>query len=858
MKGLVGLLVAGVVCVGIAWSQVSAPNASLAALTLTPQVCEKNDTITLTFKPSSPQRDSRFDVVITDAYRGAQLVKAGREFRPDAAGLRLALSFRADAGIYAVQLFEGKNAVSEKAFFIVPGVDRVARKAEEDRRRRRRGQEDEPKDETDEGWWLVNGYPISGFIWGYSARPPSMSSLIRPSVMDGVGFNTVTFMPRSPDWSLRRIEPQGAFSFLYLESLLFVGLHSLNVAPMLNQQGEKLSAGCFNAPENRAHLVEVFKRLRDEVADDGTLPRSFLGFQLFRPRLPDNTYTCYCRYCAEEFRASLKERYTDVGKFNTRHRLNVSSFNDVDPPRNPNASSTLWNDWQDFRFQIVPRFATWLKGEMTKLFPERALVGFAGSMLSLSKESITPGVNPLEGVDELAMFSAFDVLGAAASADDVADRTDLLVAASDPDLDGYPNKPVWVTYENTLSRVEAIAHGASGTFRMGKWENGKMGNEVMPINRLLNQYANLFTGARVIGEVGVVVPRATLKYGRDAQVVRSWEATLAGINAALQRNHRTKRIVFPERGISWLRQPSTLIVPLGEMVSSEFLNQLKTFVEEGGSVYLEGLPLRDETGTAVGDRLKDLIGAEVEEVPLRASEMTVDDVWVFGTANKMRLPIQVRGNVKKLIEKTPEKKGKNEPPPEKARVIATLPDGSPAVIVNEFGKQRSLIKGTVIYTPNFIVRDAALAYLDRASQTHDPATPLDQRYVEFYGAIADYLTPPLVRLKGNNTGDVRVGVLLSSRNTVVVGLVNHGSADKSLELFVRTRVSEDDRDFNEVNVFDLRSQEWLKPLPPPTAVVRLNYELAAHDWTFLVFTNHRRTSDFEKEVSEPRGKITLR
>ncbi len=851
LRGLPYLFVVGSLCISIAWSQPPA----LSPLTVTPDVCEKNDTITLRFTPASPQRRNRFDVVITDAYRGGELAKAGREFRPDGAGLRLTQTFRADAGIYAVQVFDGKNPITEKAHFIVPGMDRVEKK--EEGRRPRRDEKSAIVDEKDEGWWLVNGYPVSGFIWNGGALPAEQFAWLRPTVKEGIGFNAVVLNVGS-GFNLSDVSHYGASALASLESLIGIGLNGANNAPMFNPRGERQNVGCFNAPENRARLLDDLKRLQQSAITNGTLPRSFWGLQLFQPRLPDNTFTCYCSYCAEEFRAFLRERYGDVNKFNARHKLSVLSLTEVEPPRNDRSSPSLWNDWQDFRFQIVPRFATWLHGETNKLFPERVLGIFGSSLLSFSTGNVAAGRNPLEGADEWewGRSKSLDMLGVITSGEDAADRTDFVYAAADVDVDGYPNKPVWTTYSSPLARVEAILHGASGTFAvneaMRQWVN-----ESKDVNRFLNQYANLFTGARAIGEVGVVVPRATFKYARDSLVVRNWEATLVGIHTALQRNHRTKRIVFPERGILYQRQPSPLIVPLGEMVSDDFLKQLKAFVEEGGAVYLEGLPLRDETGTVVGDRLKDLISAEVEEVPLRASEMTVDDVWVFGTANKMRLPIQVRGKIKKLIERIPEKKGKDQPPPEKPRVIARLHDGSPAVIVNELGKPKSAIKGMVIYTPHFVGRDAAMAYLDRVRQTHDPATPFDQRYVDYYGAIADYLSPPLVRIKGDNPSEVRIGALLPNRNVLLVGLINYGAEKKSLELFVRTATS-DNGDSQNISIYDLRKQEWLKPLLPQAAVVRLNYEIAARDWAILAFTNHRRTSDFEKSLSEPRFKITLR
>ncbi|MCS6862127.1 MAG: beta-galactosidase [Abditibacteriales bacterium] len=845
--GLLCWLMAGTLSLRIAWSQAPA----LIPLTVTPEVCEKNDTITLTFTLPSPSRRNRFDVVITDAYRGGELARAGREFRPDGGRLRLTQAFRADAGIYAVQVFDGRNPLTEKAYFIVPGMDRVERK--EAGRRPRRGDQSGFVDEKDEGWWLVNGYLVSGFISDGSVLSSDLSAWLHPTVKEGFGFNAVMLDPSSK-FNLNNLASHGASALASLGSLVGVGLNSINNAPMFNPRGERQNVGCFNAPENRARLLDALKRLQQSVVTDGMLPRAFWGLQIVQPRLPDNTFTCYCSYCAAEFRAFLRERYGDVRKFNARHKLSLQSFADVEPPHPDRSSPSLWNDWQDFRFQIIPRFATWLHGETNKLFPERVLGIWGSSLLGLSAGNVAAGRNPYEGADEWewGKSKSLDVLGVITSAEDAADRVDLLYAAADVDADGYPNKPVWAAYDAPLARVEAVLHGASGTFAVkGAREHG--GDALKDMNRFLNQYANLFIGARAIGEIGVVVPRPTLKYARESRVVGYWEATLAGMQEALRRNHRTKRIIFSEGGIAAQRQPSALFVPLGEMVSDDFLKQLKAFVEEGGAVYLEGLPLRDETGTVVGDRLKDLIGAEVEEVPLRASEMTVDDVWVFGTANKMRLPVQVRGNIKRLLERTPERKGRNQPP-EKPRVIATLPDGSPAVIVNELGKPKSSIKGVVVYTPHFVGRDAAMAYLDRVRRTHDPATPFDPRYVDYYGAIADYLSPPLVRLKGDPTSEVRVGALLPNRNVLLIGLINYGAAKKSLELFVRTATSTDG-DFQDISIYDLRQQAWLKPLLPQAAVVRLHYELEARDWSMLAFTNYRRTSDFEKFLSEPRFKI---
>jgi len=125
--------------------------------------------------------------------------------------------------------------------------------------------------------------------------------------------------------------------------------------------------GCFNHP----YLLEESKRLIGEFLRKygshpalyriGGLPlMSFIHEAYYRTEVPEFgggplKPCCYCKYCVEDFRRNMAEKYGDINEFNRKHGTSFTDWMSLEPPREP-SNPSLWKEWFDYHAEIIPSF----------------------------------------------------------------------------------------------------------------------------------------------------------------------------------------------------------------------------------------------------------------------------------------------------------------------------------------------------------------------------------------------------------------------------------------------------------------------------------------------------------------------
>ncbi len=166
---------------------------------------------------------------------------------------------------------------------------------------------------------------------------------------------------------------------------------------------------------------------------------------------------------------------------------------------------------------------------------------------------------------------------------------------------------------------------------------------------------------------------------------------------------------------------------LGNRISAATIERLEKLARAGAKIYIEGTPTADETGKAASWRLTTLVGADVTAMPTRRTTMVLDDIWVFGTGRGTRVPVEQSFSVQlqapSMAKQAGVKKGVlTEVGP---RIVATLEDGSPGVVINSLGK------GEVIWMPHRLTMgDAARCYRPkRCANSEQRRAPFQMRRV---------------------------------------------------------------------------------------------------------------------------------
>lgn len=359
------------------------------------------------------------------------------------------------------------------------------------------------------------------------------------------------------------------------------------------------------------------------------------------------------------------------------------------------------------------------------------------------------------------------------------------------------------------------------TESLDAWMNGLTGiarseNRRASWEPLVIRNAPLFIGSATYEDIGLL-PAPDFQSGFDSapQERLAQERGEIGLYEALRSAGRIPFLARLERKRK--RDVSeSLAIRLGETISNSTIERLRKAANGGARVYIEGAPFLDENGRPAAWRMSTLVGATAAPLPettspettsaddAKRATMILQDGWMFGTARGTRIEVERRAVVSVLAPDAKREK-KAERGMDKLlapRIAARLEDGSPALVINPVGR------GEVIWRPHRMVAPIAsqdFQDFQGNAETQSPpnrAAPIDTQTSDkeaaalaapdsttniepsmaqsrFYAAIASYVQPPLVSLRGANgrladIGDVRVAVRRSAKGTMLLALFNKG------------------------------------------------------------------------------------
>lgn len=211
--------------------------------------------------------------------------------------------------------------------------------------------------------------------------------------------------------------------------------------------------------------------------------------------------------------------------------------------------------------------------------------------------------------------------------------------------------------------------------------------------------------------------------------------------------------------------PESFMTILGDEVSAETIEKLHIAAKDGARIYLEGAPKLIGDAATVGARWSTLVGAASTPVEKKQATMALDDSWIFGTARGQKVLIEQSVKVGALH--SPVKRTKKDEPEKgqdiliEPRVLATLQDGSPALIENPVGD------GEVLWSPHRVLTEPSNVKVDKAR-------------LDYYNSIASFMQGALVQVQpAVNDGKTHVStppacvvVRRSPKGTWLIGLFN--------------------------------------------------------------------------------------
>jgi hypothetical protein len=270
------------------------------------------------------------------------------------------------------------------------------------------------------------------------------------------------------------------------------------------------------------------------------------------------------------------------------------------------------------------------------------------------------------------------------------------------------------------------------------------------------------------------------------------------------------------------RNPESFYARIDENTSAATLESLRLTAQAGGRVYLEGAP---NPKSVLAARTRELGGGTLTALDKpQESAMKLDDAWLFGILRGQTLPVTQLATVK-LAPPTIAGQAKIEEGVDKLtqpRVVATLADGTPALILNPVGK------GEVLWNP------------------HGWNGNVDLR--AFDAAVAGWLGPALVRLSPVGKGDVsqlRLALRRSPKGALLLCLTNEANSDISADLAI---------DGAPGVCLDLTAERELS-LSTRGFEGRTNVTVPANGYLLLAFAENRKALDEERNAVRLKARL---
>lgn len=365
------------------------------------------------------------------------------------------------------------------------------------------------------------------------------------------------------------------------------------------------------------------------------------------------------------------------------------------------------------------------------------------------------------------------------------------------------------------------------------------------LNRVVQRNLPLFAGSVTLEDIGLLPnPEADIDLNR--------EATLYGEFRAVQRMPLLSKLAEKKSD----GPAESFVVVLGDNVTTDTMERIRTAATAGARIYVEGSPLlRDPPGSVaaptptpppagavsasvITDKLATLLGGTVTRVDKTTTAMSMEDPWFFGLARGQKLSVEQSVIVKPIppsaVGQIKEEKGKDVLTG--PIVIARLADKSPGVIINPVGK------GEVVWLPHRILSPNASA------NATDAATLRPWR--SYYSALAAYMQPALVEVRDGEPGKpgasgIRVGLRSSAKGTWLLGLWNTAAEQGKVTVSVNHRSGV---------ALDLNDEVEL------LVTARGNFSnitltIPGGDWKIIAFGENRKELDQERNARTSTAKL---
>ncbi|MFX0061737.1 MAG: beta-galactosidase [Candidatus Hermodarchaeota archaeon] len=496
---------------------------------------------------------------------------------------------------------------------------------------------------------------------------------------------------------------------------------------------------CLDHPDVRKEATIFIQKVAERVKNHS----SFYGWDVWsEPHILSWTWLdwlpsgvgwfCYCRHSRERFRNWLRRRYDNINSLNTSWYRAYRDWNEVIPPKYVTLST--WRDlvdWQLFNIDKLAEDLKWRAQTVKKVDTEHVVTSHA----AISSVFVPP-LNWYGNPDDWEMAKQVEVWGTSLYPKHIGGSMPLDSAWRGISLDATRSssnsqgKDYWLGELQSGDGVTGIHFGEPVTPQdVQLWAWSAIAREAKGLNYyawypmscgyetsgfgMINLDGSITERARAAGEVARIVnqnmdiflntksPQAevgivyniysyimlTCSREHSSDIVSS---SMTGIYRALmEENIPVDFIHIKDFTNENVKKYKLIFMPFSIMMTSEIAEGVKEFVEQGGKLVAEVRPAwSDEKGQSAevipGFGLHEVFGCKERWIRERKeTKLVIESEKEILSSEKMEISGTVYEETFDQLKDT-------------AKILAHFEDGSPAMIINNYGKGKAILVGSLI------------------------------------------------------------------------------------------------------------------------------------------------------------------
>ncbi len=496
---------------------------------------------------------------------------------------------------------------------------------------------------------------------------------------------------------------------------------------------------CLDHPDVRKEATIFMQKVAERVKKHS----SFYGWDVWsEPHILSWTWLdwlpsgvgwfCYCRHSRERFRNWLRRRYDNINSLNTSWYRAYRDWNEVIPPKYVTLST--WRDlvdWQLFNIDKLAEDLKWRAQTVKKVDTEHVVTSHA----AISSVFVPP-LNWYGNPDDWEMAKQVEVWGTSLYPKHIGGSMPLDSAWRGISLDATRSssnsqgKDYWLGELQSGDGVTGIHFGEPVTPQdVQLWAWSAIAREAKGLNYyawypmscgyetsgfgMINLDGSITERARAAGEVARIVnqnmdiflntksPQAevgivyniysyimlTCSREHSSDIVSS---SMTGIYRALmEENISVDFIHIKDFTNENVKKYKLIFMPFSIMMTSEIAEGVKEFVEQGGKLVAEVRPAwSDEKGQSAevipGFGLHEVFGCKEQWIRERKeTKLMIESEKEILSSEKMEISGTVYEETFEQLKDT-------------AKILAHFEDGSPAMIINNYGKGKAILVGSLI------------------------------------------------------------------------------------------------------------------------------------------------------------------